>query len=130
MVRATFGGPSGRDREPGQALSSTEGRMPSSRDTAGWAGSSAVEHVTFNHVVEGSIPSRLTMTISAKSAPKLDCPISLAPLLRTVPLLRIPPAIAGKSVGRNGPPCSDTTRSTLLAVGSALRLNMAVLCAR
>lgn len=26
----------------------------------GWAGSSAVEHVTFNHVVEGSIPSRLT----------------------------------------------------------------------
>lgn len=29
----------------------------------GWAGSSAVEHVTFNHVVEGSIPSRLTISI-------------------------------------------------------------------
>ncbi len=25
-----------------------------------WAGSSAVEHVTFNHVVAGSIPARLT----------------------------------------------------------------------
>lgn len=27
---------------------------------AQWAGSSAVEHVTFNHVVAGSIPARLT----------------------------------------------------------------------
>ncbi len=29
-----------------------------------WAGSSAVEHVTFNHVVAGSIPARLTTRIS------------------------------------------------------------------
>ena len=32
--------------------------------SAEWAGSSAVEHVTFNHVVAGSIPARLTNQIS------------------------------------------------------------------
>ena len=50
----------GQGARPDVAPALTSPRQ-SAKPAAGWAGSSAVEHVTFNHVVEGSIPSPLTI---------------------------------------------------------------------